>query len=949
MDRPATAVRGSPAATPPRGRSELGGPTHPQPTPPNAFSTEAPSADDGEQPLQLAPGHRVEQYEIIRELGRGGMGQVFMARDTRLGRVVAIKFLTRTGDAFIRRFLIEAQTTARCTHENIVVIHEANSYLGHPYMVLEYLEGDPLSRIIKGRTLSASRTVEIMVPVVRALTRAHAFGIVHRDLKPDNIFITDGGTVKVLDFGVAKLFGDPDEPMHPKRPHVATPIGDLYETLSTGGRAVGTLPFMSPEQFGADAVDERTDLWAVGILMFRLLSGQHPLPEVTNAALMFAARDLDTPLRSLGELTPTLSNQLIRVVDRCLRKKKAERYATAALLLADLEALLPSRRGRRLDAEESPYPGLLAFEEGDADRFFGRSREIQRAVTALRDNAMLSIVGPSGAGKSSFVRAGLIPELKSSGIAWETFIIRPGRDPLASFAALIEATMPAAAAMAGGMVDPAAIADRLREEPGWLGRVLRDHARGKHTRVLVMVDQYEELYTIAPEADRDAMTRVLGGIADDPGSPLRVVLSLRSDFLHRVAEHGPFASAITRGLLLLGPPDREALREAAVGPAEKADYRFESPAMVDEILAELASSVSPYPLLQFCLSTLWARRDRARHVLPHQAFRDMGGVAGALATHADQVVASLAQGAQRVARTMFQRLVTSDGTRAIVDADELLACGADRAEVKRTLGALVDARLLVLHQDTGTVEIIHEALVAQWPTLRRWTEEGREDTVFVEEVRAASRQWDSKGRSVDLLWRGQAASEARRFVQRFAGNLGTRERDFLAAVDANDRRAARRRGWIVGMIITVLTGLVAASAVALLWIRDAEKAARTEAEKARAAERKVTDQLEMVQRAEDERKAAAEAAERSAEEAAERKQEAEMSRAELEDAYKKIQDALAKAEDARDEAERAATKAEVARKSEQDAKRDLQKALDREKARADKAEERARKIQTTLK
>jgi hypothetical protein len=813
--------------------------------------------------------------------------------------------------------------------------------------VLEYLEGDPLSRIIKGRTLSPSRTVEIMVPVVRALTRAHAFGIVHRDLKPDNILITDAGTVKVLDFGVAKLFGEADEPMHAKKPAVATPIGDLYETLSTGGRAVGTLPFMSPEQFGADAVDERTDLWAVGILMFRLLSGQHPLPEVTNAGLMFAARDLDTPLRSLGELTPTLSNQLIRVVDRCLRKKKAERYASAVDLLADLEALLPSRRGRRLDADECPYPGLLAFEEGDADRFFGRSREIQRAVTALRDNAMLSIVGPSGAGKSSFVRAGLIPELKASGAAWETFILRPGRDPLASFAPLIEATV-APGSPAGG-IDPAAIADRLRQEPGWLGRLLRDHARAKRTRVLVMVDQYEELYTIAPEADREAVTRVLHGIADDPGSPLRVVLSLRSDFLHRVAEHGAFASAITRGLILFGPPDREALREAAVGPAEKADYRFESPAMVDEILAELASSVSPYPLLQFCLSTLWDRRDRTRHVLPHHVFREMGGVAGALATHADQVVASLAQGAQRVARTMFQRLVTSDGTRAIVDVDELLACGGDPAEVQRTLGALVDARLLVLHQDTGSVEIIHEALVAQWPTLRRWCDEGREDTTFVEEVRAASRQWDSKGRSVDLLWRGQAAVEARRFVERFAGNLGARERDFLAAVEAADRRAGRRKRVIVGMTITTLAGLVAASAVALLWIRDAEKAARTEAEKARAAERKVTDQLEMVQRAEAERQAAAEAAERSAEEAAERKQEAEMSRAELEEAYEKIQDALAKAEDARDDAEKALAKAEVARKSEQDAKRDLQRALDREKDRADKAEERARKIQTTLK
>jgi serine/threonine protein kinase len=261
---------------------------------PNDFSRTASPNNEEETAIELPSGERVEQYEIIRELGRGGMGQVFMARDTRLGRVVAIKFLTRTGDSFIRRFLVEAQTTARCTHENIVVIHEANTFRNRPYMVLEFLEGDPLSRIIKGRTLSGARAVEIMVPVVRALTRAHQFGIVHRDLKPDNIFITEGGTVKVLDFGVAKLFGESDDPADDTLPPRASALintgsgrNSLYETLSTGGRAVGTLPFMSPEQFGVDAVDERTDLYAVGVILFRLLSGPHPLPDVTKAARLF--------------------------------------------------------------------------------------------------------------------------------------------------------------------------------------------------------------------------------------------------------------------------------------------------------------------------------------------------------------------------------------------------------------------------------------------------------------------------------------------------------------------------------------------------------------------------------------------------------------------------------------------------------------------------------------
>jgi serine/threonine protein kinase len=938
------------------------GPTGPL-APTNDFSRTSSAATDEETAIELPAGERVEQYEIIRELGRGGMGQVFMARDTRLGRVVAIKFLTRTGDSFIRRFLVEAQTTARCTHENIVVIHEANTFRGRPYMVLEFLEGDPLSKIIKHRTLSGARAVEIMVPVVRALIRAHQFGIVHRDLKPDNIFITEGGTVKVLDFGVAKLFGESDDPaddtLPPRtdrpsqaRSAVTSPGGrnSLYETLSTGGRTVGTLPFMSPEQFGVDAVDERTDLWAVGVILFRLLSGQHPLPDVTNAALLFSARDIETPHRSLGELVPSAPDQLIRIVDRCLRKKKADRYATAGDLLADLESLLPARRGRRLGNDESPYPGLLAFEEGDADRYFGRTREVGRAMALIRDNAMLAIVGPSGAGKSSFVRAGLIPELKASGMTWETHIIRPGRDPLASLAPLVEAAT-------GRAFAPESCADRLQREPGWLGVVLRDRARHKRSRILLLVDQFEELYTmVAGEQQRELFATVLLGVADDPGSPLRLALSLRSDFLHRVAETPAFANAMMRGLLLLGPPDKDALRDAIVGPAEKADYGFESAAMLDEMLGELSSSVAPYPLLQFCLSTLWSRRDRSARVLRHAAFREMGGVAGALATHADQVVASLSNTAQRVARAMFQRLVTTEGTRAIVDLDDLQACGPDRNEVQRVLDTLVEARLLVLHQDTRTVEIVHEALVAQWPTLRRWMDEGRDDTMFLEQVRSAARQWELKRRSADLLWRGEAAREARRLRDRLGAAMSTKEQEFLDAVNALDRRAAARKRWIVSTVIIVLTAMVVGGAIALIQIQKARKEAqdqaalaKTETARAEEARAEIARNYDTVMQAKKDQEAAQAAIVDSAAKVAASNKDLELSREQLEQALAESRANEKKAQTARDEAERARDNAARLARSEQDAKQKLKAALAAEERRREEAEKKLKDIVDKLK
>jgi len=154
-------------------------------------------------------GSTVKHYELLRKLGEGGMGTVYLARDTKLGRLVALKVLQLHSGPSAERFLIEAQATARCRHENIVVIHEVDELHGYPYMVLEYLEGRTLREWMAQRDTSSglvspSLAVELMLPVVRALSCAHQLGIVHRDLKPENIFLTGAGRMVVLDFGIAK-------------------------------------------------------------------------------------------------------------------------------------------------------------------------------------------------------------------------------------------------------------------------------------------------------------------------------------------------------------------------------------------------------------------------------------------------------------------------------------------------------------------------------------------------------------------------------------------------------------------------------------------------------------------------------------------------------------------------------------------------------------------------
>ena len=802
--------------------------------------------------LVLAPGLKINHYELIRELGRGGMGQVFLARDTRLGRRVAMKFLTSSSPKFTERFVIEARATARCSHENIVVIHDVAELAGLPYMVLEYVEGTSLARLMSGKKLAPGRAIELIVPVVKALARAHAMNIIHRDLKPDNIIVNQSGTVKVLDFGIAKLFAEDDASA--PRPRAPTEVVE-----GRPGGIVGTLPYMSPEQLGSEEVDHRSDLWAVGIILFEMLAGKHPLDPLTQGKL-FGAAASDEPMPSLRDAVAGVPDRLIAIVEKCLAKKKAARYTTAEDLLADLEPLQPSRTGRHLVPDESPYPGLNAFQESDADRFFGRSQDIAGTVARLREQPLVAVVGPSGAGKSSFVRAGVVPALKATGDAWECIIVRPGRYPLASLANALDQLRSDTDSSPDGD-----LARRLREEPGILGARLRSRARKRRTQIVLFVDQHEELYTLVSSArERLAFTACLAGAADDASGPLRVIVAMRSDFLDRAAEDRHFVEELARGLVFLQPPNRIGLEQALSQPLEMLGYSFE-PGIVDSMLDTLEATPGPLPLLQFTAAKLWETRDRQHRRLTQESYRAIGGVAGALATYADEVIAGFTGNDQKLARAIFQRLVTPERTRAIVDASELRELGGD---TDRILGLLVASRLVVVH--STAVELVHESLIKSWPALRRWLDENQEDASFLAQVRAAAQQWDAKGRVEGLLWRNEAMEEARLWRARSTRELPPKEDAFLSAVFALATRAQRTRRRIVVGVFTFLIALVAVGAVVLVQIRNAEKLANEQAAKLAQS----IDVIQAEQKAREAEHAKAELAEKGKREAAEAAQAA---------------------------------------------------------------------------
>jgi len=793
-----------------------------------------------------AAGARVGRYEVIRLLGRGGMGEVYLARDMRLGRRVALKFLLRVDPRHRARFLVEAQATAQLTHENLVALYDVAEHQGSPYMVLEYVPGKTLAAWLDERRQSGgagrsagvppARAAELMLPVARALACAHEAGIVHRDLKPENIMLAESGAVKVLDLGLVELIREAE-------------AGAVSGPSPRSEAMIGTLEYMSPEQWGEDRVDERADLWAVGIVLYQMVTGEHPLAPVSMRSLA-SVTSLDEPMPSVRERMPGIG-KLGAIIDRCLIKRKADRLGSAAALVAELAAVARPDAGAALDApdEGNPYAGLATFQERDAPRFFGRERVVEAVVARLGEQPLLAIVGSSGAGKSSLVRAGVIPALKRGGDAWEAFVLRPGPRPLAALAELL---LQPSWQLGLGARDP--LGARLRLEPGLLGASMRARARRRREHILLFVDQLEELVTLAPEDERAPFLACLMGVADDPSSPLRLVVSVRQDFLDRVAgSQAELAALMSRGAVLVGPMGPSDLRRALLEPADLLGHQFESEALVTSMLAELEGAGGALPLLQFTASRLWEGRDPARRLLTEASYRAFGGVGGALASHADSVLGSLSPAERRWARVLLLHLVTPERTRALVTPRELAGVGgAMGTEVDRVLGRLVDGRLVTVEdagRDESTVELIHESLITRWPALVRWLDDEQDDAQLRARLRGAAREWEASGGAEGLLWRGEPAEEARRWRERQGpeaeAELGAREARYLAAVIGLEQRERRRRRGGVGAVIAALCLVVlVVSILAVQARREAERArsARHDADKARQeADRKATD------------------------------------------------------------------------------------------------------------
>lgn len=277
----------------------------------NEFSNSRQSSD-------LSPGTLISHYKIIEKLGAGGMGEVYLAEDTKLNRRVALKFLPAqlaSDEEFKVRFKREAQAAAALNHPNIVTIHEVGEYENRPFFVMEHIEEQPLGDFIKRGEPSFDRIIDLAIQICEGLQAAHSAGIVHRDIKPSNILIDKSGRVKILDFGLATLKG----------------ISPITKTETT----LGTLTYLSPEQVQREQIDHRSDIFSFGIVLYEMLTGKLPFTGEYEAAVIYSILN-ETPDPIL-KYNPDIPDHLCRIVSKALEKNPDLRYQTASEIIAELK------------------------------------------------------------------------------------------------------------------------------------------------------------------------------------------------------------------------------------------------------------------------------------------------------------------------------------------------------------------------------------------------------------------------------------------------------------------------------------------------------------------------------------------------------------------------------------------------------------------------------------
>lgn len=719
------------------------------------------------------------RYRLLRLLGRGGQGEVWHAFDIKLRVEVALKSLRpdllrdERAREVLRR---EVRSARQIVSPNVCRVFDLVVEDGHEMVSMEFVDGTTLADLLRERgPLDLSRAGEIAAQLLAGIEAIHAAGLIHRDLKTENVMLTLSRRVVVMDFGIARSLREMQA-----------------DTIA------GTPGYMSPEQAAGFPVDARADVFSVAVVLAEMVSSRRGGIHDSRKRLWADLRE-DPPRVPAGPWSAVLR--------RALCRSPEGRYPSAGALARALE-LEQHATGR---SEQSPYPGLLPFTREDARFFFGREPEVELLLRQLRRPRLRAVIGPSGAGKSSLLRAGVVPALPAG---WSAITCTPTDRP---FTALAQAL---AAQMVG---DSEAVPLLPRFEDPGTAILLARRWRQRHEHALLVVDQAEELFTLNGIDVQRRFAALLGRFVLE--ADVHVLLSLRDDFLLQCQAFEDLRPIFSE-LVPLTAPLGAALRRALVQPALLSGYRFEDERLVDDMLREVTQERGTLPLLAFAMARLWERRDREHGLFTRRGYEEIGGVAGALAQHAEATLETI--GAVRVpmVREIFRNLVSAAGTRAFQERDELLSAFADqRGEAEEVLDRLVEARLLTSFEapseEGGTchrrLEIIHESLLSAWPRLARWRNQDAEGARLRDQLRQAAQLWDERGRPIELLWSGPSFAEYLVWKARYTGRLSAREQSFGRAMEAQAARRRVRARFGIGAAFAALLTVLAV--VSQLWMR----------------------------------------------------------------------------------------------------------------------------------
>ncbi len=727
-------------------------------------------------------GKDIKGYRLIEILGVGGFGAVYRASQPAIGREVAIKMILpayANQPNFIRSFENEAQLVARLEHPHIVPLFDYWREPDGAFLVMRMLRHN-LRDAISAGPFTLERASKVIDQIGAALTVAHRNGVVHRDLKPANILLDEDGNAYLADFGIAK---------------VDTQTEDEEDMLK------GSPAYMSPEQVTGDAITPQTDIYSLGVVLFEMLAGRQPFSDMTMAEIII--KQLQEPLPSIFEFRSDLSEAVDNIIQRATAKDPVNRYEDALSMAAELRGILDGEEPALAAATDwewmaivNPYKGLRAFEEADAQDFFGREALTDELLARLGQEhplgRFLAVVGPSGSGKSSVVKAGVLPALRAGRIAgsenWFVAELVPGIHPLRELeAALLSiAYRPADNLMS-----------ILQEgEAGLINAV--NYVLPASGDVLLVIDQFEEAFTMARnEAERAQFLDVVRYAVLHPRSRVRVIVTLRADFLDQPLAYPGYGELIRQRTEFVLPLMPEEIERAIRGPAQRVGLEVE-PDLLAAVVADIKEEPGALPLLQYALTEVFERREG--RLLTLQAYAQSGGALGALARRAEELYKELDEASQQATRQLFLRLVTlgegTQDTRRRIGWSELTALAAENPAIMSVREAFVKYRLLTSDRDPQTreptTEVAHEALLREWGRLREWLNDSREDVRLQRRLNAAATEWRTAGRDKSFLLSGALLEQISGWARNTDIAVTEEERAYLAASLVDKRQQEAR-------------------------------------------------------------------------------------------------------------------------------------------------------------